>query len=120
MRALRLKVGKKTPQNEEAKHLLAWQLKHLGAPVFEVEYRFNTPDTDHRWDIAFTEEKLAVEVNGGIWIQGAHAHPTTIIRNMKKGNLGALRGWRVLAFEPREVKTGGPVNLILEALGINR
>jgi hypothetical protein len=112
-RGLRLQVGKPQAQDQSAKHLLCFQLRSVGLIAFETEHFFARPfEREHRWDIAFVTQRLAVEVDGGIWIQGAHAHPTTILRNMLKRNLGACLGWRVLAFDPDQVKSGEAVRFV--------
>lgn len=120
MRPIRLKLPGTTKPDESAKRLLAWQLTQLGE-VFHVEHPFSQElGRKHRWDVAFLPELLAVEVNGGVWTRGAHGHPTTIIRNMEKTNLGAKLGWLILAFTPQQVKSGEALNFILEVLTILR
>ncbi|MFO1465846.1 MAG: hypothetical protein U1F35_05305 [Steroidobacteraceae bacterium] len=58
------------------------------------------------FDFAFLVQKVLVEIDGGIWIQGAHAHPTDITRNMTKQNDAAHAGFITLRFTPAEVKSG--------------
>lgn len=69
-----------------------------------------------KWDIAYPLLMLAIEVDGGIWVQGAHGHPTTILRNMEKRNWGARLGWRVLAFTPDQVRDGSALDFVLAVL----
>lgn len=59
-----------------------------------------------RFDFAFVEHKVIVEIDGGVWVGGAHAHPVDITRNMAKRNDAALAGFIVLAFTPKQVKKG--------------
>lgn len=56
-----------------------------------------------RWDFCWPEIMLAVEINGGIFMNGAHGNPMRILDNMDKLNHGALLGWHVLAFTPDQV-----------------
>lgn len=101
-------------QNDDAHRLLIFQLNAAGIKDFHVEYRFAYKDLgrEFEWDLAFVDQKIAVEVNGGIWTKGAHGHPITILRNMEKGNWGAALGWRVLAFSTDQVKNGEALNFI--------
>lgn len=72
-----------------------------------VQYFF-ARELDRKWrfDFAWPDHKIAVEIDGGVWTQGAHAHPLDIERNMSKGNDAARLGWRVLHFQPKQVKNG--------------
>jgi len=108
---LRLTAGafsSRVRQDDKAHRLLCFQLRAAGLPDFETEYLFarEAIGRDWRWDIAYVAQKLAIEVDGGIWVQGAHAHPTTIVRNMEKRNWGARLGWRLLTFSTDEAKDG--------------
>ncbi len=53
-----------------------------------------------RFDRAWPDHKVAVEIEGGLWMKnkGAHSHPTNIIRDIEKGNAAVLAGWTVLRF----------------------
>jgi very-short-patch-repair endonuclease len=76
--------------------------KALPAP--QRQYLFATSlKRKWRFDFAWPEFKLAVEIDGGIWIVGAHAHPTRILDNMEKGNAAVLLGWYVLHFSVAQV-----------------
>jgi very-short-patch-repair endonuclease len=105
---LRLAAAKRPVQDTSATDLLCFQLIHSGQAGFYREYRFaqSAMGREWEWDIAYPERLVAIEVDGGIWVQGAHAHPTTIIRNMEKRNWAARLGWRVLAFSPDQVRSG--------------
>jgi very-short-patch-repair endonuclease len=116
-RGLRLKTEGALQQDESAHRLLAFQLKAAGHARFEVEHRFAAAiGRQWQWDIAFLPEKLAVEVDGGIWVRGAHGHPTTILRNMEKRNMGAWLGWRLLSFSTDDVKSGAALSFIESVL----
>lgn len=72
-------------------------------PRFEREYRFAPP---RRWriDFAFPDVKLAVEIEGGIWIKGGHTRGSGFMKNVEKYNALALLGWRLLRFTPEQVE----------------
>jgi very-short-patch-repair endonuclease len=90
------------------------QLDHARI-LYQREYRFS-PLRKYRFDFAFLPAKLAVEIEGGIWTYGAHSRPLGIIRDITKGNLAILSGWRVLRYTPSMVNDGTALHEIREAL----
>lgn len=88
---------------------LVWQI--YGLPTPRPEYRFH-PKRRWRLDFAWVDRKIAVEVEGGIWIKGftgrggAHSLPSNIIRDMEKSNEAQKLGWKIFRFTPRELKKG--------------
>jgi very-short-patch-repair endonuclease len=99
------------PENLLALHFNAYRLHP------EREYRFHPPSR-YRFDFAFLASMLAIEVEGGIWSKGAHSRPKGIIRDITKGNLAVLSGWRVLRYTPEMIKDGTAIREIQHALGI--
>lgn len=77
--------------------------ERLPEPV--AEYRFASP---RRWrfDYAWPEWKLALEVEGGTWIEGRHVRPLEFEKDCIKYNEAALRGWRVLRFPTKMIEDG--------------
>lgn len=84
------------------------ELKRNGLPLPEAEYHFN-PDikAQHytgkvcqpwRFDYAWPEHRVAVEVQGGIWRKkgGAHTSPLNRLRDIEKNNAAIYEGWRVV------------------------
>jgi very-short-patch-repair endonuclease len=65
-------------------------------PAPEREYLFNAPHTRHRFDFAWPQRKVAVEVDGGTWLRGGGRHNADSDRN--KLNIAASLGYRVLRF----------------------
>jgi len=77
----------------------AWALRTL-APWLkepEREYRFSPP---RRWrfDFAWPDEKVAVEVEGGTWSFGRHVRGRGYAADCEKYNAAVIDGWRVLRF----------------------
>jgi hypothetical protein len=74
--------------------------KACGIEEPEKEVRV-TKDRKFRFDYAWPDIRLAVELNGGIWRKGGGAH-TGIghIRDMEKFNLAQEEGWVVLQYTP--------------------
>ena len=72
-----------------------------------AEYRF-APPRKFRFDYAWIDAKVALEIEGGIWMKGGsgHSHPMWILRDMKKGNLAASLGWKIFRFTTKEFRDG--------------
>ena len=59
------------------------------------EFKFH-PVRKWRFDYAFPEYMVAVEVDGGVWTGGRHINPAGYINDMEKLNTAASMGWLVL------------------------
>lgn len=78
--------------------------KEVGLPKPEVEYVF-LPNRKFRFDFAWPQQKVALEVEGGVFIRGAHGSVSGILRDLQKYNLAACAGWRVLRTLPENLCT---------------
>ena len=94
---------------------LALQIRALGLPEPIREYQA-IKGRKFRFDFAWLEHKLLVEVNGGTYTKGAHSTGQGIARDYEKANLAVLQGWRVLTFDGKAVKDGTAVEVIRKAL----
>lgn len=94
---------------------LAWLLLHgTTLPHPEREYRF-APPRRWRFDFAWPESKVAVEVEGGRFVGGAHISVAGLERDVEKYNEAALAGWRVIRVFPEWVRDGRALTLIERA-----
>lgn len=67
-------------------------------PQPEIEKEFHQL-RKWRFDCAWVDQKIAVEIEGGIWRRkGAHNTGLAITRDIEKSNAALLLGWRVLRF----------------------
>lgn len=96
---------KKKADQDQADHDFLFQCQHLGLPPIFAQWRFKASSDPRnrgkmwRTDFVFPEPwKLMIEIDGGIWIKGAHSNPKDIIRNMLKQNDAMLLGFAVLRF----------------------
>jgi very-short-patch-repair endonuclease len=102
---------RKPSPDKIAETLFGVQIVQFRLPLFAHHFRFEQSlfpgDKRRLWiaDYANTEFKVMVEIDGGIWIQGAHAHPVDITRNMMKQNDAALLGYQTLRFATNWVKS---------------
>lgn len=53
-----------------------------------------------RFDAANPSKKIAIEIEGGIWIAGRHNRPIGMEQDMKKYNAAVVDGWKVLRYSP--------------------
>lgn len=72
-------------------------IRGSGLPVPVREYRFH-PTRKFRFDFCWPIWKVAAEIEGGVWIQGAHNRSKRFISDSTKYNLAASLGWKVLRF----------------------
>ena len=85
--------------------LLQMQMKALGLPIPEKEYRFH-PKRRFRFDWAFVANMLGVEQDGGVWVRGRHSRGAGQIKDMEKLNAASILRWWVLRFTPQQVEKG--------------
>jgi very-short-patch-repair endonuclease len=81
-----------------------WQntFPHLPRPV--LEHRFH-PVRRWRFDLAWPELQIAVEIDGGQFVKGRHLQPRGFQADCEKLNAAALHGWSVLRYTTRDVQT---------------
>ncbi len=87
------------------------QILESDLPVPVREHRFHET-RKWRFDLAFIEHKLAVEIEGGIWNYGRHNRAATFIKDMEKYNNACLLGWNLLRFTTDDVKKGDALKVI--------
>lgn len=94
---------------------LQWQVKAMGLPEPELEYRF---DSVRRWrfDMAWPDQWLAVEVEGGSWVAGRHTSGAGFEADLEKYTEAALQGWTVIRVSPRMIENGVAINYIVRGL----
>lgn len=69
-----------------------------------------------RFDLAFPERKIALEVDGGAFIAGRHARGAGIRSDCEKFSEAAAMGWRVLRVLPEHVESGQALAWLERAL----
>lgn len=88
---------------------LLFQIRATKLPAPMLEYRFAahyaTP-RQWRFDLCWPECKLAVEVEGGIFVQGRHGRGAGMLADMEKYNAALLNGWRVLRVAAQHINKG--------------
>ncbi len=112
--------------------ILAFHMKALRMGPFERQYKFH-PTLKWRFDFAWPEHKVAVEVEGGVShaklvspkgtpIIGHHIHPEGFEHDCCKYNEATLLGWRLIRVTPRMVgsmrRGGSATEYIRRALAV--
>lgn len=86
---------------------------HLPEPV--AEFRFAPP---RRWrlDFAWPAQRLALEVEGGVFIRGRHSRGAGMVTDMEKYNTLAVMGWRLVRVVPKQITNGEAALWVSRAL----
>jgi very-short-patch-repair endonuclease len=100
----------------DAEDSLDFALVLVGLPRPEREYAFAAP---RRWrfDFAWPDKRVAVEVEGGRWVGGRHNSPVGFAADCEKYSEAAVLGWCVIRVTPEMVESGAALHYIERALG---
>ena len=104
------------PVGSDLERSFETQLRSLGVSGWERETRF----CDRRWrfDFAWPDRKLAVEIEGGTWGgKGRHTTGTGFAADCVKYNTAALLGWTVLRYTSTHVEDWSAARQVAEVVG---
>ena len=103
----------KGPSSLEAAFLRTWKMIAGDAwPYPKREFRFH-PVRKWRFDFAWERERVAVEMEGGVFIGGGHNRGRQYTMDCRKYNSATAAGWRVLRYTTADI-TERPVQMIEE------
>lgn len=104
-RATVARRGSTVKRLSRGEELFALQLRAYRLPDPEREFRFSPP---RRWrfDFAWPDLRVAVEIEGGIFSGGRHTRGKGFESDCEKYNAAASDGWRVLRFTTGMVERG--------------
>lgn len=87
-------------------------------PIPTTEYWFAWEAMRRRWpfDFAWIDEKIALEVDGGLFSQGAHVRGAYILKTHDKLNAATGLGWRMLYRTPDNLCSAHTVDILRAAL----
>jgi len=83
-------------------------------PKPEAEVRFH-PVRKWRFDFAWPEHKIALEIEGGIWTAGRHTRGSGVVKDLEKYNPAASMGWLVFRTTPQAVYSHTVLGLVRQA-----
>jgi very-short-patch-repair endonuclease len=103
-----LKIPQPPSVGEET---LALHIRAEKLPTPQREYRI---DERRGWrvDFAYPDDRLAIEVEGGIWKAGRHVRPKGYRADAEKYNAINLRGWTLLRFTTDMVEDGTAIAML--------
>lgn len=94
---------------------MLFQMRALGLPEPVREHRFH-PVRRWRFDFAWPDRKIAVEVDGGTWSGGRHSRGGGYEKDAEKLNAAAVDGWRILRVTSAMVKDGRAIAVVDDML----
>jgi very-short-patch-repair endonuclease len=86
-----------------------------GLPIPVQEHRFHAV-RKWRFDWAWPEAKVALEVEGGVWTGGRHTRASGFIGDIEKYNEATIAGWRVLRCVPSRLVSSETVEMLRRAI----
>lgn len=83
--------------------LLVGKIVEAGMPEPVREHYFALP---RRWrfDLAFPDYRVAIEIEGGVYVAGRHARGAGYEKDTEKYNTATVLGWLVLRFTTSQIK----------------
>lgn len=94
---------------------MAWQLRVASITPPVTEFRFHKKRL-WRFDFAWPESLVALEVEGGTWTNGRHTRGTGFESDCEKYNEAAILGWCVLRATGTMVGRGLALRVVEKAL----
>lgn len=101
------------PNSPAERFARRWQ--NAGGPELTREHKFH-PTRDWRFDFAHLPSRIAIEIDGGVWIKGRHQTPSGFIGDCHKFNNCASLGWRLFRLTTDMLDDGATIPLILAAV----
>ena len=89
--------------------------KQSGIPEPTPEFRFH-PVRKWRFDYWWDAEKLALEVQGGLFVNGRHSRGAALLKEHEKLNAAAVMGIRLLYCTPSSLCNLATIRTIQSAL----
>jgi len=110
-----LRVAKRADA-PEIHPLFRAMLLDAGLTIPEREFKFH-PNRKWRFDYSWVEQKVALEVEGGVWTGGRHTRGSGFMGDMSKYNEATCAGWRVLRCTPDTLATEATIGMIWACMG---
>lgn len=92
-----------------------YKLQLCGLPQPEREFLFHRK-RKWRFDFAWPDLLIAIEVEGGIWTGGRHVRGEGYEADCEKYNSAQMEGWMVLRFTPGMLKKSSSSDMIERAI----
>ena len=83
---------------------LLWEILNEQYPGQWVNEFKGIEGRKFRFDCANPDKKIAIEINGGLWMYGKHNRPIGMQQDYIKYNAATVAGWRVLIYTPEMLR----------------
>jgi hypothetical protein len=110
----RIRAAKRDAAAQEQGQFIRYALA-AGLPAPTPEHRFH-PEREWRFDWAWPEQRVALEVEGGAFAGGRHTRGAGFREDIEKYNSAAAMGWRLLRVLPEQLYDPRTIKLIHETL----
>lgn len=108
-------MARKPKPKPEVDPVLARLFAEFGVPTPEREHRFH-PTRKWRFDYAWPEQRVALEVEGGVWTRGRHTRGAGFVRDMDKYNEATRLGWKLVRVLPDQLHSGYTAQLVRDTM----
>lgn len=121
-----------TKRRRDLEGEFAFLIKIHGLPEPERQYRFAAHYVglgpgirsrfkaanlrDWRFDFAWPDIMLAVEIEGGIYTNGRHVRPKGFEDDVRKYNRAVLLGWTLIRFTAGMIDSGDALRVLRQAI----
>jgi very-short-patch-repair endonuclease len=95
------------------------QLDQAGLDGYEQQYKFAT-GRGYRFDFAFVDAKVAVEIDGGTWTGKGHAGGKGYRHDRERDNFAQITGWVVLRYTAEMLNDNAMIAQVAAALAERR
>lgn len=102
--------------SDYARTFIPWIRAHrFPAPV--AEHRFHTK---RRWrfDFAWPDSLIALEIEGGVWSHGRHVRGKGYKSDLEKYSTAAVMGWAVIRVVPEDLYTERTLSFLRQAFAL--
>lgn len=96
-------------------NLFVMMCRAEGLPAPVTEHKFH-PTRRWRFDYAWIEQRVALEVEGGVWTGGRHTRGAGFVKDMEKYNEAVCLGWRIIRCQPNDLCKENTLDIIRRAL----
>lgn len=92
-------------------------LREHTLPTPHAEYRFH-PTRKWRFDYAWVNSKVALEVEGAVWTGGRHTRGAGFLKDIEKYNNATALGWRILRCTPSTLTKSETIVMLILTLEV--
>jgi very-short-patch-repair endonuclease len=109
-----LKKAQAKAKREALEAAMALQLR--AEHIASIQQYHFWPGRNWRFDFALVLHRIAIEVQGGTWSNGAHSRGSGIERDTEKAAHAAIAGWRLIPVTGGQIKSGKAIEWIKKAV----